>query len=202
MLGPFATASRCTPPVLILHCHSPGVATVDTPPALWQCKIDVHNDNDNNDNAWQRGPLWPHRMGPKNIYRGVFDGGKPCISGRTAGRSIDSATRAGVIQWKRTNKRCTVSQSVSQSSYICPWCTARRSPETDESTTPTPPSAVRRRRRHRRRGRSRREIRAARRGAASDRCTCRTADWRLLRRNVWPSLYDPHRTEFYRLACS
>jgi len=28
MLGPFATASRCTPPVLILHCHSPGVATV------------------------------------------------------------------------------------------------------------------------------------------------------------------------------
>jgi len=28
MLGPFATASRSTPPVLILHCHSPGVATV------------------------------------------------------------------------------------------------------------------------------------------------------------------------------
>jgi len=28
MLGPFATASRHTPPVLILHCHSPGVATV------------------------------------------------------------------------------------------------------------------------------------------------------------------------------
>jgi len=30
MLGPFATASRHTPSVLILHCHSPGVATVDT----------------------------------------------------------------------------------------------------------------------------------------------------------------------------
>jgi len=30
MMGPFATASRRTPPVLILHCHSPGVATVDT----------------------------------------------------------------------------------------------------------------------------------------------------------------------------
>jgi len=28
MLGPFATASRRMPPVLILHCHSPGVATV------------------------------------------------------------------------------------------------------------------------------------------------------------------------------
>jgi len=79
ILGPFATASRRTPPVLILHCHSPGVATVDTTtktrwaeatysaggvrvatPGEWQCKIDVHN----NDDAWQRGPLWPHRMGP------------------------------------------------------------------------------------------------------------------------------------------
>jgi len=29
-------------------------------------RIDVHdndaNDDNNNDNAWQRGPLWPHRM--------------------------------------------------------------------------------------------------------------------------------------------
>ena len=60
MLGPFATASRCTPPVL--RCHSPGVATVAR-----RMRIDVHNndDNDNNDNAWQRGQLWPHRMGPK-----------------------------------------------------------------------------------------------------------------------------------------
>jgi len=64
MLGPFDTASRSTPPVL--HCYSPGVATVDTTtkmsrsysysalwratvatPGEWQCKIDVHNDNDN-----------------------------------------------------------------------------------------------------------------------------------------------------------
>ena len=59
MLGPFATASRSTPPVL--HCHSPGVATVAR-----RLRIDVHNnDDDNNDNAWQRGPVWPHRMGPK-----------------------------------------------------------------------------------------------------------------------------------------
>jgi len=28
-------------------------------------RIDVHDDND--DNAWQRGPLWPHRMGPITI---------------------------------------------------------------------------------------------------------------------------------------
>jgi len=50
MLGLFSTASRRTP-----HCHSPGVATVAR-----RLRIDVHN----NDNAWQRGPLWPHRMGP------------------------------------------------------------------------------------------------------------------------------------------
>jgi len=45
MLGPFATASRRTPPVL--HCHSPSVATV-----AHRLRIDVHNndDNDNNDN--------------------------------------------------------------------------------------------------------------------------------------------------------
>ena len=28
-------------------------------------RIDVHDNDDNdNDNAWQRGPLWPHGMGP------------------------------------------------------------------------------------------------------------------------------------------
>jgi len=72
MLGPFATASRRTPPVL--HCHSPGVATVACrlriTPCSCQCyrwvKLDVHDDDDdNNDNAWQRGPLWPHGMGPR-----------------------------------------------------------------------------------------------------------------------------------------
>ena len=47
MLGPFATASRRTPSVLILHCHSPSVATVAR-----RLRIDVHNDIDNNnDNA-------------------------------------------------------------------------------------------------------------------------------------------------------
>ena len=61
MLGPFATASRRT-----LNCHSPGVATV-----ACCLRIDVHN---NDDNAWQRGPLWPHRMGPINYfsYRNIF----------------------------------------------------------------------------------------------------------------------------------
>ena len=43
-----------------LHCHSPGVATVAR-----RLRIDVRNDDDNNnDNAWHRGPLWPHRIGP------------------------------------------------------------------------------------------------------------------------------------------
>jgi len=48
MLGPFATASRRTPPVL--RCHLPGVATVAR-----RLRIDVHNNDDyddnNNDNA-------------------------------------------------------------------------------------------------------------------------------------------------------
>jgi len=43
MLGPFATTSRRTPPVL--HCHSPGVATVAR-----RLHIDVHDNIDNNDN--------------------------------------------------------------------------------------------------------------------------------------------------------
>ena len=49
-----------------LHCHSPGVATVAR-----RLRIDVHNDDDDdddNENAWQRGLLWPHRMGPINSY--------------------------------------------------------------------------------------------------------------------------------------
>jgi len=38
---------QCQPPhALIVHCHSPGIATVA------RClRIDVHDDNDNNDNA-------------------------------------------------------------------------------------------------------------------------------------------------------
>jgi len=47
MLGPFATASRHTPPVL--NCHSPGVATVAR-----RLRVDFHNnidDNHKNDNA-------------------------------------------------------------------------------------------------------------------------------------------------------
>ena len=62
MLGPFATASRRTP-----YYHSPGVATVAR-----RLRIDVHNNNDNNDNAWQRGPLWPQRMGPINVITTVL----------------------------------------------------------------------------------------------------------------------------------
>jgi len=61
MLGPYATVSRCTLPAL--HCHSPGVTTV-----ACRLRINVHDDDDdNNDNAWQRGLLWPHRMGPIKI---------------------------------------------------------------------------------------------------------------------------------------
>ena len=47
---------HCEPP----HAHLPGVAVAR------RLRIDVHDDNvnDNNDNAWQSGLLWPHRMGP------------------------------------------------------------------------------------------------------------------------------------------
>jgi len=58
MLGPFATASRCTLPL-------PGVATVAR-----RLRIDVHDDDDDDDNAWQTGPLyytlywpWAHNTG-------------------------------------------------------------------------------------------------------------------------------------------
>jgi len=52
---------HCEPP----HAHSPGVASGTVARRL---RIDVHDiDNDDNDNAWQRGPLWPHGMGPSMI---------------------------------------------------------------------------------------------------------------------------------------
>jgi len=49
----------CEPP----HAHSPDVASGTVARRL---RIDVHDDNDN---AWQRGPLWPHGMGPMKAYR-------------------------------------------------------------------------------------------------------------------------------------
>jgi len=72
---------HCEPPhALILHCHSPGVATVAR-----RLRIDVHDnddDDDNSDNAWQRGPLWPHRMDPI-----IYAGRRPCgAAGRPAGQ--------------------------------------------------------------------------------------------------------------------
>jgi len=58
MLGPFAIASRRTP-LFYIAIHQVSLLSHTA------CAIDVHNnDDDNNDNAWQRGPLWPHRMGP------------------------------------------------------------------------------------------------------------------------------------------
>jgi len=42
------------------HAHSSDVASGTVARRL---HIDVHDDNDN---AWQRGPLWPHGMGPIN----------------------------------------------------------------------------------------------------------------------------------------
>jgi len=48
MLGPFTTVSRT-----VAH----------------HLRIDVHDANDNDDNVWQRGPLWPHGMDPTSWFR-------------------------------------------------------------------------------------------------------------------------------------
>jgi len=53
----------CKPP----HAHSPDVASGTVARRL---RIDVH-DNDDNDNAWQRGPLWPIGMGPKTWFHDI-----------------------------------------------------------------------------------------------------------------------------------
>jgi len=52
----------CEPP---LNCQSPGVASRTPAITIAQAACDVHNDD--NDNAWQRGSLWPHGMGPIKI---------------------------------------------------------------------------------------------------------------------------------------
>ena len=58
MLGPLATASRRTP-WFYIAIHQVSLLSHAATVARRLC-IDVHD----NDNAWQRGPLWPHRMGP------------------------------------------------------------------------------------------------------------------------------------------
>ena len=57
---------HCEPP----HAHSPGVAIGTVARRL---RIDVHDDNDDNDNAWQMGPLWPHGMGQINFIKSCCD---------------------------------------------------------------------------------------------------------------------------------
>jgi len=56
-------AAACTPPVLILCCHSPGVATVARRHCRTPLRIDVHNNNNNNDNA-NRGDRYMAPLGP------------------------------------------------------------------------------------------------------------------------------------------
>jgi len=47
------------------HANSPDVTSGTVARHL---RIDVY-DNDDNDNVWQRGPLWPHGMGPKSGWQ-------------------------------------------------------------------------------------------------------------------------------------
>ena len=50
------------------HAHSADVASSTVARRL---RIDVHDidNDDDNDNAWQRGPLWPNGMGPITIQK-------------------------------------------------------------------------------------------------------------------------------------
>jgi len=97
MLGPFATASRLTP-----HYHSPGVATGGVALCL---RIDVHDDDDDNDNVWQRGPLWPHGMGPISPVTLELRGGESGILAATA-----AIWRSSFIQHAGVLKRIGISQ--------------------------------------------------------------------------------------------
>jgi len=69
----------------IRHCKPPHAALPFTRCRYCRdarrLRIDVHNNDDNN--AWQRGPLWPHRMGPIN-GNGGWGWLLPIIGGPTA----------------------------------------------------------------------------------------------------------------------
>jgi len=66
-----------------LQAHSPGVATVAR-----RLRIDVHG------NAWQRGALWPHRMGPKTQNSSK-------IWSKVCGINLREVSTIGMIFWKR-----------------------------------------------------------------------------------------------------
>jgi len=62
---------HCKPP----HAHSSGVASGTVTRRL---RIDVHDID--NDNAWQRGPRWPHGMGPITTLSYVKHSNNACNS--------------------------------------------------------------------------------------------------------------------------
>ena len=61
---------RYSEPFYIVIHQGSLVATAAT--VARRLRIDVHDDDDDDDNdydnAWQSGPLWPHRMSRKTIY--------------------------------------------------------------------------------------------------------------------------------------
>jgi len=68
-------------------------------------RIDVHDNDDNNDNAWQRGPLWPHRMGPITI---LFIAGCSCDAfhaGCTRSEFGELATQGNAADAREQNFR-------------------------------------------------------------------------------------------------
>jgi len=80
------------------HAHSPCVASGTVACHL---RIDVHD----NDNAWQRGPLWPHGMGPMTLSPPplLFSISKPRL---TSSSSVFFSTSSW--QWPLTGNRFAV----------------------------------------------------------------------------------------------
>jgi len=85
MLGPFATASRRTPIHQVsLLSHAATFAR--------RLRIDVHDDDNDNDNAWQRDRYGPHRMGLINI---------PRWSGARVANNRPIVKNFYTLEWKR-----------------------------------------------------------------------------------------------------
>ena len=77
MLGSFAAASRRTPPVLILHCHSPGVATVARHVNVKSMSTTTTTTTTTRDRGDRYGPIEWAQKGFIQLYRTVGVASEP-----------------------------------------------------------------------------------------------------------------------------
>jgi len=93
---------HCEPP----HAHSPGVAVAR------RLRIDVHDDNttdNDNDNVWQRGPLWLHGMGQIKSWIAIeyiSDDAHVCklVTMKKFRRCRQSVSRTCIPSWKKSHR--------------------------------------------------------------------------------------------------